>query len=165
MLQLVDCGEQSSSLAGVNGRGADSLKSLRWYGIHPQSSTWNLKMMVSNRNLLSRGWFSGSMLNFKGVLHLQNLNLEMWDLNRFDSVACCFQVSWMPSIEFPRKRHDLENLSSFLEQIHMPFHQIRRDRYHKSCNILTWPYYTSDKFRYMSCPNSLNPFEPKPYKS
>lgn len=28
MLQLVDCGEQSSSLAGVNGRGADSLKSV-----------------------------------------------------------------------------------------------------------------------------------------
>ena len=35
--------------------------------MHPQSLTWNLKMMISKRNLLSRGWFSDSMLNFRGV--------------------------------------------------------------------------------------------------
>ena len=37
--------------------------------IHPQSLPWKLKMMVSKKNNLqtSRGWFSGSMLNFRGV--------------------------------------------------------------------------------------------------
>ena len=43
------------------------MSSIVFQGIHPQSLTWNLKMMISKRNLLSRGWFSGSMLNFRGV--------------------------------------------------------------------------------------------------
>ncbi len=35
--------------------------------LHPQSLIWNLKMMVSTKNSFPRGWFSGSMLNFRGV--------------------------------------------------------------------------------------------------
>ena len=48
------------------------LKSLRHYHANTPtdtwSLTWNLKMMVSKRNLrISGGWFSGSMLNFRGI--------------------------------------------------------------------------------------------------
>ena len=35
--------------------------------LHPQKLTWNLEMMVSNRNLLSKGPFSGSMFVLGGV--------------------------------------------------------------------------------------------------
>ena len=35
--------------------------------LHPQKFTWNLEMMVSNRNLLSKGPFSGSMFVLGGV--------------------------------------------------------------------------------------------------
>ena len=39
-----------------------SLDEIKWHNL-----TWNLKMMVSKRNLLFQGFFSGSMLNFRGV--------------------------------------------------------------------------------------------------
>ncbi len=35
--------------------------------IHPQSLTWNLKMMVSKGISFSKGLVSGSMLNFGGL--------------------------------------------------------------------------------------------------
>ena len=35
--------------------------------LHPQSLTWNLKMMVSIGISFSSGWFSGSMFNSRGV--------------------------------------------------------------------------------------------------
>ena len=35
--------------------------------MQPRSLTWNMKMMVAKGNLLFQGWFSGSMLNFRGV--------------------------------------------------------------------------------------------------
>ena len=40
-----------------------------WLGILPRNLTWNLKMMVSKRNLrTSRDFFPGSMLNFRGAV-------------------------------------------------------------------------------------------------
>ena len=43
------------------------------YIIHPWNLTWKLKMMVSKRNLLFQGLpFSGSMLNFGGVMYIVN---------------------------------------------------------------------------------------------
>ena len=43
--------------------------------IHPQSLTWNLKMMVSNRNLLFQG------LTFRFHVKLQGCNIFLMDWN------------------------------------------------------------------------------------
>ena len=47
--------------------------------MHFQSLTSNLNMMVSERNIsFPRGWFSGSMLNFKGVATLTPASCSWW---------------------------------------------------------------------------------------
>ena len=47
--------------------------------IHSQSLTWNLNMMVSKiRIYFPRGWFSGSILNFKGVATLTPASCSWW---------------------------------------------------------------------------------------
>ena len=44
----------------------------------PKFNGWNLKMMVSKRNLLFQGLISGSMFNFRGVTHVRCSNLRRW---------------------------------------------------------------------------------------
>ena len=68
--------------------------------ILPRNLTWNLKMMVSKRNHLSRDFSSGSMLNFRGVVYI-------WVVLDSQKVGCpkkvssshiiCFQSTLVPT--------------------------------------------------------------------
>ena len=45
--------------------------------LHPRKLTWNLKRMVSKRNVLSqRSIFRGKMLIFGGVVNFQRMNKD-----------------------------------------------------------------------------------------
>lgn len=106
MLQLVDCGEQSSSLAGVNGRGAvDSRK---------KSLSDGKVFTPSNHIDHFKSEESGDLIQLPAV--------------SFPS-SCLLFPSFVDAIHRISKKKDMMDgiLPSFLEQIDMPFHQIRRD--------------------------------------
>ena len=60
-----------NALIGLSAKGAvpwSCNKGRKFLKVHPQSLTWNLNMFFFPKGIsFSRGWFSGSMLNLRGV--------------------------------------------------------------------------------------------------